>query len=262
MQFQAIDILEGMLEFYQLPRDRQRFEEYLRRMVNQNNDQLLLPLPHFNPMGKEHVPEKLKELIELDAESILDTCCQELNESIQEVDFFPDQTIYVGLSLADDLMGAWTNKYSTDYGNTFHPRGMLNHQFATPIFWTAEEYTSSIIKERIASMLCRYVYILKNSYAGNLKEHLQQEAFVNQQVSKDIPPIDRNEYDLILEFVRANLQSENQSQIITFFYGDQAAESLGMPFLGFEANTGFLLAERIGKDLNLDLDLDLNLELF
>ena len=62
MQFVALPILQTMIELYQKPLNRARFEAYLELMYVKDTEEFLLPLPLFNPMAKGHVLEKLEVL--------------------------------------------------------------------------------------------------------------------------------------------------------------------------------------------------------
>ena len=250
MPFESLPVLDIMIQFYQQERGRKRFEEYLALMYDKKDDALKLPLPLFNPMGKDHVPEKLNELKNLNVESIIEECCRKVSNVLAASEQILPHSYNVSLSLADDLMGGWTNKYSTDYSNCFAPKGLLNRHFVTPIFWTSETYNEAQIRQRVSKTLWRTVYHLQNAYSTNLLEHLQQEAFVIDQIGFNAPAVHHDEYQLIVDFVRQEKNSESRAKIITFLYGDQAAKSLGYLPLGFNENNGFELARSILTDLS------------
>ena len=70
MTAELLPIIETMLDFYQKPRTPERFQAYLQLLQGSTKNDLALPIGGFNPMGKEHVSEKLIELQKIDAERI------------------------------------------------------------------------------------------------------------------------------------------------------------------------------------------------
>ena len=69
--FKIRPVLDLMLEFYEHPRNQERFDLYLKLLQGSSKSDLELPIGGYNPMAKEHITEKLKELLNLDAEKII-----------------------------------------------------------------------------------------------------------------------------------------------------------------------------------------------
>ena len=86
-----------------------RFREYLRTIFprDESADQLL-PLLIMNPIGKDHVTQLLDALLAIDADAI---GAQAAADAAAELADMPVD-YQVGLVVADDLMGAGTNRYS------------------------------------------------------------------------------------------------------------------------------------------------------
>src|SRR5580700_4175842 len=99
MQFELLPLIDQMIEYYGLPGGFERFKEYLRLLTGDTHDEVHLPIGGFNPLGKEHVLDKLKELKEIDAEKLIAERINEINQGI--ADRTPGRTIKVSLSLAD-----------------------------------------------------------------------------------------------------------------------------------------------------------------
>ena len=59
MELEFVPLLGIQRDLYRLPRGRERFEAYLRTMVDSRTGDLALPLVDMNPMGKEHLPPLL-----------------------------------------------------------------------------------------------------------------------------------------------------------------------------------------------------------
>ncbi len=71
MNFELLPILNLMLNFYEKPRDFDRFQTYLALLQGDTKGDLVLPISGFNPMAKAHVLDKLREFKALDAEKIM-----------------------------------------------------------------------------------------------------------------------------------------------------------------------------------------------
>ena len=187
MRFEALPILELMIGFYEQPRGVTRFKDYINMMTSNKSNHLDLPLPFFNPMAKDHVPQKLLELKALELELYLQKVCTMVNEELHVFANLPERTIRIAFSLADDLKGGWTNKYSTHFGNTFAPKGMLNYNFASPLFWTSEEYSIDLIQKRIEETLWRTVYHLRVGFPITLYQHLVFFFLIVKKLSTHTP---------------------------------------------------------------------------
>ena len=74
----------------------------------------------MNPMGKEHVSALLDDLLAMDADAI---AAQAVADASAELANEPG-TFKVGMAVADDLKGGWTNRYAAEYAHRF-PTGPL-----------------------------------------------------------------------------------------------------------------------------------------
>ena len=55
MSFELLPIIDKMLDFYQNPRNSDRFQVYLKMLQGDTKGDLVLPIGGFNPMAKEHI---------------------------------------------------------------------------------------------------------------------------------------------------------------------------------------------------------------
>jgi hypothetical protein len=95
-----------------------RFQAYLRTMVSAERDELeLAPLVMMNPMGKDHVPARLDELLSMDADGVAARAVADAAARLADV----PGNLKVGLVLADDAMGGWTNRYAAEFDHRFRP---------------------------------------------------------------------------------------------------------------------------------------------
>lgn len=244
MQFELLPCIEKMIEFYGQPKSAARFKTYLNMMLDQNGEDVVLPIMIFNPMAKAHVVDKLKELSQLKAEDLTITSLQGINNTLQQIDSIQDKGIFkVCLVVADDAKGGWTNRFTTDYQCRFTIKGLLNRNFCTPIFWSSESYTNELIENRIKGFVWRTVFQLLHQQPENLAEHVQQEAFVHENcysTSKDF-----KEIDSILNLFDQHRHSSDRNVLISFLYGDDAANELGYTPLGLPSFAGIKAAGQI-----------------
>jgi hypothetical protein len=223
MTFELLPILDIMLNFYQKPRGNERFQEYIKILRGNTKDDLVMPIGGFNPMAKEHILDKLNELKTLSAEKII----QEVLEKLNEKKLIQNEKIYkIALNVSDDLLGGWTNRFTTDFDSKFKINALVKRQFCTPIFWTSESYTEHLIRQRTFEYALRTIYWLNKPKPNTLKEFVEQEQFViqNSPVS-----IQMSQSESLKNFYLKHSESDNYHLIFNFFYGDEASNQLGFP---------------------------------
>ncbi|HEY1038057.1 MAG TPA: hypothetical protein VGF30_01555 [Bacteroidia bacterium] len=240
MNFELLPILDKIIELYQKPRTFERFREYLALLSGDTKNDLEVPIGAFNPMAKEHILYKLDEFKKLGAEEIAREELKKLNEETKNLD--PKTTLKVVLCVSDDLKGAWTNRFTSDYDSKFKLNGLISRNFCTPIFWTGEKYSKQLIADRIREYCYRSVYRLSHPAPQTLEEHILQEQFVyKKSVSKPGVIIDFNTLD---SFYRAQKTNDDYLTIFNFLYGDSAMESLGNTAKGIsEEMAGYKYAQ-------------------
>ena len=228
MIFEILPTVEIMLNLYKMPRSSLRFDSYLRALQGGTKGDLIMPIMNFNPMGREHVAQKLSELNDLCTSDLLEEIFTSLEKMIIG---FDDLTIKVGINLSDDLMGGWTNRFTSDYDSKFRINALVQRQFCAPIFWTSEEISSALVKKRVTEYVLRYIYWLDNSKPSTLEQHLDQEIYVAGRMVNE-EKIDDSSFGELEEFYLRHVDEDNYQLIFNFFYGDAASESLGFGSYG------------------------------
>ncbi len=221
MRFELLPVVDIMLELYRMPRDMNRFNTYLQTLQGNTKDDIEIPIGGFNPMAKDHAVAKLNELKQIGAEQVISETLNTVNEGRA------GEYIKVSLTLADDLMGGWTNRYTTDYQSKFKTGAIVKRNFCTPYFWTSEEYTSELIIDRTRAACYRFIYQKDYPKPETLQEHIEQELFVQENLG--------TKHALAVElqaFYNDNKETTDLSIIMNFLYGDDAAASLGYTPLG------------------------------
>ena len=70
MLLEYVPLLQVQRDLYTIPRGGTRFRAYLRTMIDPHTRDLRLPLVNMNPLGKDHVPQLIDELLSLDADGV------------------------------------------------------------------------------------------------------------------------------------------------------------------------------------------------
>ncbi len=234
-QFTLHPILQKMQQLYQLPRTRERFEAYLLMLQGKEKTDMILPIAGYNPMGADHILSKLNELQNLNAEQIIQEELENINANIHSK---KDQTIQVVLNLADDIGGAWTDRYTTDFSSKFEIQAFVKRNFCTPYFWTSEAYTQELIIQRTREYAYRTLHTIEKGKPTTLKDHIEQEIYV-QLHSNNTSKMNENDFSEIKKHYTENANSEDYNLIFNFFYGDEASESLAYKTYGIRNNAGW-----------------------
>ncbi len=191
MQFRLIPILNQIEQLYQAPKNRARFEEYLYLLQGNSKEDLILPIAGYNPMAGKKALHKLKALQDVQAENIAQDCIDRINEEVKDLAAIEFKLV---LNLVDDVGGAWSNFYVTDYKNKFEADALTKRRFCTPLFWTSENYTTNLILKRIEAAIFRTIYNFKYGKLTSLQSLLEQEIYVQQSIKTNQTEIDKNEF--------------------------------------------------------------------
>ncbi|MCW3101898.1 MAG: hypothetical protein JWO09_338 [Bacteroidetes bacterium] len=239
MPFLLSPLLDTMIGLYGKPRSMERFHEYLKILQGNSKDDMLVPVGNFNPMGKEHVLQKLEELKKLDAEKLMNDAIAEINS---ETGGQPSSGFRVSIAVADDLHGAWTNRYTTDYDSKFRLNALVTRNFCTPLFWTSEAFSGELIRSRTREYCYRTLHWLTAPKPETLAEHIAQEKFVaGKNVKGEAQECDIEALEL---FYKEHKDSDRYDIIFNFLYGDKACGELGFPAYGIsDAFAGYKYAK-------------------
>jgi len=251
MKFLLRPILSEMRDLYSRPISPERFEEYLAKLEGGNKGELTLPISGFNPMAKEHILSKIDELEKLEAEKLMQKSIDEFNSALKKES---SEEYLVVLNIADDLKGAWTNYYSTDFDSKFKLNGLIARKFCLPYFWASENYSPGLIKRRTFAYMLRTIYRVDNLKPKTLEEHLKQEIYVATQIGQSNGEAENLDPKAIETFYRENRKSVEYDKIFNFFYGDKGSESLGYKKYGIQGLTGYGYAEIIASRMKKSVE--------
>lgn len=226
MKFQVIPVIDVMLDLYQKPLTPARFRDYLKLLEGDTKGDLALPLGGFNPMAKEHTAEKLKELKALGAEDIAAEVCQDLTKMGSLPQSY--QAIGIAVTLSDDLRGGWTNRYTSHYDSKFKINSLLSRNFCTPIFWTGEDFSTALIRQRIVEYAWCVVYRQSHEAPQTMQEHIAQETFAAKMAPAPVH-LPEETKAAAQKLYERYAHSDDYHCIFNFLYGSNACRSLGFP---------------------------------
>lgn len=244
MQFELIPILDKMAALYQMPRTSARFDAYLLMLQGATKGDMILPIAGYNPMAKEEVLQQVQYLRKLQAEQIIERELTRINPALKE---YKDITFQVILNLADDVGGAWSNFYATNYTSKFDMHSLVKRNFCTPYLWTSEKHTEALIAQRTRESVYRTLYCNINKRPKTLKDFVEQETFVQTHAYVSAQDISQEYFVNIEKFYLKNIDSEEYSLIFNFFYGDEASKSLEYPIYGRSKYEGFAFAKYLAS---------------
>lgn len=232
--FVHLPLLQIQRDLYLLPRGPERFEAYVKLMTGPD-DTLALPLAVLNPMAKPHVSEKLEQLLALDAETLAAEAVAEANGRLEL-----ETPIQLGLVVADDVAGGWTDRFLTDAKHRFEP-GELRYGFATALLLASETYTAAAITQQVLAACYRTMSILEHGLPKTLRQMMAQEGGAAAFAGTE-PALDEDELEYTREVIAPHLGSDAFPVAFACLYGDEAARSVGYRPLGLSQNAGFRLA--------------------
>ncbi|MCX6047426.1 MAG: hypothetical protein NT075_20160, partial [Chloroflexi bacterium] len=240
---------------YTLPRGFERFRAYLRTMLDDETGDLKLPLVGMNPMGKEHLPIFLDQLIALEADDEAARATAAAEAALPMVaGHFQVTTI-----VSDDLMGGWTNRYASEFGYRFGSKALHKRGWLAVLLWTSEIYTPARVRDEVLIGIYRLAYIQQHGYAHTLAEMLTQEGYAMALAGVTTPALDDDDLAYTQQVLTPYRDQTGEPTLIAALFGDQAARELGYTPLGLSPRAGFALAlaeARVARDAAIQKTLE------
>lgn len=258
MNLTYVPLIGIMRELHRIPRGNppdfnglRRFRQYLRTIfpADDTADQLL-PLIAMNPMGKDHVTDLLETLLAIDADSIAAAAVSEASEGLRDL---PGE-FNVGLVIADDLKGTFTNRFDYEFSLRFGSDrfrtsvspgkrpAWLKDEWITCTLWSSEAATEKTVRESVLTAIYRTAYRHAHGPARTLGEMLAQEGLVLAMAGCTVPCLDEEELTYTREVLTPFLNSADMPTSVACLFGDIAARSLGFAPFGLSPWAGLALA--------------------
>jgi hypothetical protein len=238
MKVEIFPLLEKQRELYRIPRGVERFHSYLREMIDPESRDLRLPLVAMNPMGKDHIPALLDQLIALDAEN---AAAQAIAEAAPRLKGIPGD-YRLALVLSDDAMGGWTNRYTSEYSHRFESGTLLRRGWLVGVLWTSEPPALETVREAALTAVYRAAYIQQHGFAENLRERMAQEGYSMAMAGCRSLRLNPEEIAATREIIQPFLETRDMRTGVECLFGDEAAISLGFTPRGLQDRAGFALA--------------------
>ncbi len=248
MNLTLIPLLSVQRELYQQPRTMQRFQTYLRTILNEDKNDLELPLIEINPMGKDHLLPFVEHLLALSAEEIATDAAQVIQAATASV---PGE-FRVSLIVIDDALGGWTNRHAKEYAYRQSPvvqrPRVWQQPWITVWFWTSEIYTAETVRREVLTCLYRVAYLQQHGPAETLADWLAQEGYAMQQAGVTSPTLDAEDLAYTRQVLTPLLGVSEQPTVLAALFGDQAAHNLGYRPLGLSPYAGLALAHQLARE--------------
>jgi len=239
MKIEFVPLLQVQRDLYSIPRGPERFSAYLKTMVNSDGtDVRLPPLVAMNPMAKEHIPALLDALLALDAEGTAGRACA---EAASQVATAPGN-FKVGLVVADDLLGGWTNRYTAEFSHRFETHLAYKRGWLSAVIWSSVPPSLRTVREEAMAVIFRAAYVLEHGAALNLGGMLAQEGHVMARAGCSEPNLDLPDLDYTREVLQPLLQATDRPTLMVCLFGDPAARALGYPPQGLSHRACLALA--------------------
>jgi hypothetical protein len=238
MNLQYTPLLRIQREIQGLPRNYERFQQYLRTILNaEGTDIDLVPMLAMNPMGKDHVTARLDELIEIDADGIGARTAEAVSKELGGVPGdFP-----AALVVVDDLFGGWTNRWSYEF-NQRKPSPGQKHFWVSGYLWASEPVGVERIKQLIATAIYRTAYVQEHGVAQKLRDLLRQEGEVLSRAGCLTPRLDPDDLEYSRQVIESHLDADDMRTCIECLFGDDAGRTLGFIPRGLSPWAGIALA--------------------
>jgi len=247
MNLRYVPLLQIQRELQGLPRDLERFRQYVRTLSRDGKALDLPPLGLMNPMGKDHVTAVLDALLALDADGVAGRALADVGAVVAD----NSGDFQVGLVVVDDLMGGWTNRYDYEFGIRFgsaliradgsRPK-WLKEDWITCVLWSSEAATERAVREAVLTVIHRIDYVRRNGPARILRDMLAQEGHVMRAAGCAGPPIDAEDIAYTRDVLAPFLDADDKRTCIECLFGDEAGRTLGFTPRGLSRWAGLALA--------------------
>jgi len=148
----------------------------------------------------------------------------------------------LGLVVADDAAGGWTNRYTVEFTTRFESGQTLKRGWLTVVLWTSESAFVQTVREEVLMSVYRAAYIQQCGLAVTLLEMLAQEGYA-MAAACTRHAIASDQLAYTREVIKPHLNARDQPTLIACLFGDAAARSLGYSPLGLSERAGLALAQ-------------------
>lgn len=239
MRLEYVPLLGMQRDLYRIPRSLDRFRAYTRMMgEDDGDDPRVAPLVALNPMAKAVVAELVEALIGMGAEELASEAVAEATVGL--VDVAGDYKI--GLVVADDAGGGWTNRYASEYAWASGSPVALRRGWLAGVLWSSEPASARAVREAVLLPLYRSAYIQRHGPARMLREFMGQEGYAMAAAGCGSPTLDAEDLEYTRDLLEPYLEEALPRTVIECLYGDDAGRTLGFSPRGLSHRAGLALA--------------------
>jgi hypothetical protein len=252
MKVEYVPLLGIARELQGMPRNYDRFQQYLRTIRTEDGNGLELPtLIWMNPMGRDHVTALLDALLALDADGIAARAAAEACEQLAD----EPGDFKIALVIADDLMGGWTNRFASEFTVRFgpdHARFLAPKEANLPkglkdywlhaVLWSSEPASEQAVTEAILTTIYRTAYVQRHGLARTLRDMLAQEGHVMAMAGCAGPVLDDEDIAYTRAVLVPFLDADDMRTAIECLFGDAAGRTLGFTPRGLSPWAGLAVA--------------------
>lgn len=236
MELGYVPLLEEQRRLYAMPRGFDRFREYVRTMTA-GGDDMELPLPAFNPMGKDAAAASLDGWIASGGDEAGAAATAEVGRRLAGA----PGSLRVGVVLADDAAGGWTNREATEAANRFDARGTLRRGWAVGLVWTSDEPRTDTLRKTVMAAIYRTAHARRFGMPRTLSEAMRQEGRA-AAFAGHTPVLDPEDVQYSREVIEPHRDADAHPIIMACLYGDDVARQLGYSPQGLSARAGYEVA--------------------
>ncbi len=237
MKLELVPMLATQRKLYDLPRGWERFNQYIATVTGGTDDIAVPPWGVMNPMGKQHVAATYDALLALDAEALAAEALADAQERLAHV---PGQ-FRVGLTVADDVGGGWTNRYAGEM-QRFNGEQLRKRGWIAVGFWTGDHPCLEQIRHNVLLAVFRMAHAQQHGWPVTLRDMLTQEgaaaAFAGVQQTR----LDEDELAYTRGVLAPLLDTTDYPTQFAALWGDEAAAMFGYQVLGLSPYAGITLA--------------------
>lgn len=238
MIVEHVPLLALQRRLYDIPRGPDRFQAYLRLMIDWAGEDIRLPLVAMNPMGKDHVPAFLDAVLAFDGEQVAADAVQEAQVQLRDV----PGTFRFALVVVDDLLGGWTNRFATEHWHCFDSGRLYERGWVVGMLWTADVPSPQAVRTEVLTTLHRLAYIERHGQARTLREKMAQEGYAMARAGCRTPALDADDLAYTREVIAPHLEATDLRTAVEYLYGDAAGATLGFRPCGMSERAGLALA--------------------
>ena len=184
------------------------------------------------------MPTLLETMIGFEADAVAQAAMASADAVVADV---PGR-FKVGLVVADDARGGWTDRYCSEFSHRFEGKALYKRGWIVGILWTSETPSEESVRGEILTAIHRVAHIQQQGPAASLGDMLDQEGAAMAAAGCGEPTLEPDDLAYTREIITPCLGAMDRPTVMACLFGDEAAHTLGYRPHGLSARAGFALA--------------------